>query len=135
MKVTQSKKTGKFSLTQLEKSDLVNLHNTLSDYALKSQIRLALLDLMPGDERVKLQTEEAVNEYFESEGLVLKSFKASSDGNGTPVNLPSGSTTNGVVTSPTFQSAPVTASDDEGDEEEDTELEDSEELEEEELPM
>lgn len=137
MKVTQSKKTGKFSLTQLEKSDLVNLHNTLSDYALKSQIRLALLDLMSGEERVKLQTEEAVNEYFESEGLVLKSSKAVSNGsNGSGSNNFVNDNTK-EVTAPIFPATPATVkeSDSEDVEEESINPLDEEETEEEELPL
>lgn len=94
MKVTQNKK-GTFSLTQLEKSDLVTLHNTLTDYALKSEMRIALLKSLPGEERVKYQSEQDIEKFFESQGLILRSdAKASQDlksvSNGstaTPLNL------------------------------------------------
>lgn len=139
MKVTQSKKTGKFSLTQLEKSDLVNLHNTLSDYALKSQIRLALLDLMSGEERVKLQTEEAVNEYFESEGLVLKSSKAVLNGsNGSGSNNFVNDNTK-EVTALTFPATQATLEESDrqspNEDVEEESVNDEEETEEEELPL
>lgn len=77
MDITQSKKTGLYSLTKLTKEDLVSLHNTLRDYTLKTKIRLALLNLMPGDERAKLSDEDAIESYLESQGLVLKAGQAS----------------------------------------------------------
>lgn len=76
MDITQSKKTGLYSLTKLTKEDLVSLHNTLRDYTLKTKIRLALLNLMPGDERAKLSDEDAIESYLESQGLVLKAGQA-----------------------------------------------------------
>lgn len=136
VKITQSKKTGYYSLTRLTKSKLILLHNTLNDYALKTQIRLALLDLMPGEERVKLQSEDAIESYFESEGLVLKSSKSASNSNGsngsttTPVNLPSGTgDVNGVVNSASF-SAPAPAPQVQESSDEDAEEESLEEEEE-----
>jgi hypothetical protein len=74
MQVTQSKKTGKFSITQLEDSDLTKFHNILTDMAMKYQIRLALLELYNKDkeEADKLSDPEEIKEYWEQKGLVLE---------------------------------------------------------------
>lgn len=70
MKVSTSKK-GLYSLTGLSLEELAAIHNKADNFLFKNSIRIALLDGLDGAERIKLQSQEDVEAFWQSLGLDL----------------------------------------------------------------